>query len=55
MGAVDPSSGTSSLHETIRGFGALLRSGWKPLRTIVIASFDAEEVTYSAEIKLGDD
>ncbi|KAF7291015.1 Zn-dependent exopeptidase [Mycena chlorophos] len=43
MGAVDPSSGTASLHETIRGLGALLKQGWKPLRTIVIASWDAEE------------
>ncbi|KZT71471.1 Zn-dependent exopeptidase [Daedalea quercina L-15889] len=42
-GAVDPVSGTVSLHELIRGFGALLESGWKPLRTIVIASWDAEE------------
>jgi len=43
MGAVDPVSGTVSLHEIIRGFGALLKSGWKPLRNIVIASWDAEE------------
>lgn len=33
MGATDPVSGTVSLHEVIRGFGALLRKGWKPLRT----------------------
>ena len=33
MGAADPTSGTVSLHEVIRGFGALLRKGWKPLRT----------------------
>lgn len=44
MGAVDPVSGTVSLHEVIRGFGALLRSGWKPLRNVVFASWDAEEV-----------
>ncbi|KAF8969498.1 hypothetical protein BDZ97DRAFT_1653974 [Flammula alnicola] len=43
MGAADPTSGTVSLHEIIRGYGALLRKGWKPLRTIVIASWDAEE------------
>ena len=45
MGAGDPSSGTASLHDTIRGLGALLKRGWKPLRTIVIASWDAEEVS----------
>jgi len=33
MGAADPTSGTVSLHEVIRGLGALLRKGWKPLRT----------------------
>ena len=44
MGAADPTSGTVSLHEVVRGFSVLLRSGWKPLRTIVFASWDAEEV-----------
>lgn len=44
MGAADPTSGTVSLHEVIKGFGTLLRNGWKPLRNIVIASWDAEEV-----------
>jgi len=45
MGATDPTSGTVSLHEVVRGLGALTRRGWKPLRTIVIASWDAEEVS----------
>jgi N-acetylated-alpha-linked acidic dipeptidase len=27
----------------VRGFGKLLSKGWKPLRTIVLASWDAEE------------
>ena len=44
MGATDPSSGTASVHEVVRGFGALLEKGWKPLRTVVFASWDAEEV-----------
>jgi hypothetical protein len=44
MGAADPTSGTVSLFEIVRGFGHLLRNGWKPLRTIVFASWDAEEV-----------
>lgn len=43
-GAADPTSGTVSTIEIIKGFGALLRKGWVPLRTIVIASWDAEEV-----------
>ena len=44
MGATDPSSGTASVHEVVRGLGHLLRKGWRPLRTILIASWDAEEV-----------
>ncbi|KAJ6538539.1 Zn-dependent exopeptidase [Mycena vulgaris] len=43
MGATDPSSGTASVHEVIRGLGALRKKGWKPLRTILICSWDAEE------------
>lgn len=43
-GAADPTSGTVSVVEIIRGLGSLLRAGWTPLRTIVIASWDAEEV-----------
>jgi len=46
MGAADPTSGTASLHEVVRGLGALLRRGWKPRRTIVIASWDGEEVRF---------
>lgn len=45
MGAADPSSGTVATHEVIRGLGSLLKEGWKPLRTIIIASWDAEEVS----------
>ncbi|HEV7736219.1 MAG TPA: M28 family peptidase [Chlamydiales bacterium] len=43
LGAADPSSGTVSVHEVVRGFGELHRQGWKPLRTILLASWDAEE------------
>ena len=42
-GAVDPNSGTAAMLETVHGLGALLKAGWKPKRTIVIASWDAEE------------
>ena len=52
MGAADPTSGTVSLHEVIKGLGTLLRNGWKPLRNIVIASWDAEEVGFTAVLKL---
>ncbi|MGD1106783.1 MAG: M28 family metallopeptidase, partial [Terracidiphilus sp.] len=42
-GAVDPSSGTAAMLEAVRGIGALLRQGWRPRRTIVFCSWDAEE------------
>jgi N-acetylated-alpha-linked acidic dipeptidase len=42
-GAVDPSSGTAAMLEAAHGIGALLRHGWRPKRTIVFCSWDAEE------------
>jgi N-acetylated-alpha-linked acidic dipeptidase len=42
-GASDPTSGNVALMETARGLGELLKSGWKPKRTIVLASWDGEE------------
>ena len=42
-GAVDPNSGTAALLEAVHGIGELLKSGWKPKRTIVIGSWDGEE------------
>jgi N-acetylated-alpha-linked acidic dipeptidase len=43
FGAVDPNSGTTAMIEVGRGLGQLLRSGWKPRRSIVLCSWDAEE------------
>ena len=43
FGAVDPNSGTAAMLETVHGLGDLLKKGWKPRRTIVFASWDAEE------------
>jgi N-acetylated-alpha-linked acidic dipeptidase len=42
-GAGDPNSGSAALNEVIRSFGIALSKGWKPLRTIVFASWDGEE------------
>jgi N-acetylated-alpha-linked acidic dipeptidase len=42
-GASDPTSGNVALMETARGLAALLKAGWKPRRTIIIASWDGEE------------
>jgi N-acetylated-alpha-linked acidic dipeptidase len=42
-GAVDPNSGTAAMLESVHGVGALLKSGWKPKRTLIFASWDGEE------------
>jgi N-acetylated-alpha-linked acidic dipeptidase len=42
-GAVDPSSGTAAMLESVHGVGVLLRQGWRPKRTLIFASWDAEE------------
>jgi N-acetylated-alpha-linked acidic dipeptidase len=42
-GAVDPSSGTAAMLESVHGIGTLLKQGWRPRRTLVFASWDAEE------------
>ncbi|BFZ64766.1 hypothetical protein YB2330_005918 [Saitoella coloradoensis] len=42
-GAGDPASGSAAMIEVVRSFGKLLETGWSPLRTIVFASWDAEE------------
>ncbi len=42
-GAADPASGTAPLLAVARGLGQLLKQGWKPQRTILLASWDAEE------------
>ena len=42
-GAADPSSGTAAMLEAVHGLGALLHKGWRPRRTIIVASWDGEE------------
>jgi N-acetylated-alpha-linked acidic dipeptidase len=42
-GAVDPNSGTAAMLEAVHGVGELLKSGWKPKRTMVFGSWDGEE------------
>ncbi len=53
-GGVDPSSGSASLMETARAFGDLKRGGWKPRRTIIFASWDAEEFTLTGSTEWGE-
>ncbi len=42
-GAADPNSGSAILIELAKAFGKLSHTGWKPTRTIVLCSWDAEE------------
>ena len=42
-GAVDPGSGTAATLEMCRALGEAVKGGWSPRRTIVYASWDAEE------------
>ena len=53
-GGVDPSSGSASLMETARAFGELKRGGWKPRRTLIFASWDAEEFTLTGSTEWGE-
>ena len=43
QGAADPISGMVSLMEEARAIGELLKTGWRPKRTLVYAGWDAEE------------
>jgi N-acetylated-alpha-linked acidic dipeptidase len=61
FGANDPLSGQVALLEEARAMGELVKSGWRPKRTIVYASWDGEEPgllgstewaeTHAAELK----
>lgn len=43
FGAADPLSGNSAMMEEAYALGQLAKSGWKPKRTIMYASWDGEE------------
>ena len=42
-GAADPISGQAALLEEARSIGGLLKTGWRPARTIVYCAWDGEE------------
>ena len=54
FGGVDPSSGTASMMELTRGLGQLLRQGIRPKRTLVICSWDGEEVGLTGSTEWGE-
>ena len=54
-GGVDPSSGTACLMELARALGEAKRAGFRPRRTIMLASWDAEEFTLTGSTEWGED
>lgn len=42
-GAGDPVSGCAALNEVVRSYGSAYQQGWRPLRTMLFASFEGEE------------
>jgi N-acetylated-alpha-linked acidic dipeptidase len=53
-GGVDPSSGSAAMMELARTLGALAKSGARPDRTILFASWDAEEFTLTSSTEWGE-
>ncbi|XP_034614871.1 N-acetylated-alpha-linked acidic dipeptidase 2-like isoform X1 [Trachemys scripta elegans] len=43
FGGIDPTTGAAVLQEVARSFGKMMMEGWRPKRTIIFASWDAEE------------
>jgi len=54
-GGVDPSSGSAALVELASTLGQLVKRGWRPKRTIVLASWDAEEFTLTSSTEWGEE
>ncbi len=54
FGGVDPSSGSAALMELARTLGGLARAGVRPRRSILFASWDAEEFTLTSSTEWGE-
>lgn len=54
FGAVDPSSGTASMLEMSRALGELKKQGIRPKRTLIICSWDGEEVGLTGSTEWGE-
>jgi N-acetylated-alpha-linked acidic dipeptidase len=54
FGAVDPSSGTTALLGVSHALGDLLRAGARPRRTLILCSWDAEEVALTGSTEWGE-
>ncbi len=54
FGGVDPSSGTASMMEMTRALGELKKQGARPRRTLVVCSWDGEEVALTGSTEWGE-
>ncbi len=54
FGGVDPSSGTASMMEMTRALGQLAKRGMRPRRTLVVCSWDGEEVGLTGSTEWGE-
>ena len=54
FGGVDPSSGTASMMELTRALGELKKQGMRPRRTVVVCSWDGEEVGLTGSTEWGE-
>ena len=54
FGGVDPSSGTAAMMELTRALGKLTKSGMRPRRTIIVCSWDGEEVGLTGSTEWGE-
>jgi N-acetylated-alpha-linked acidic dipeptidase len=54
FGGVDPSSGTASMMELTRALGQLKQHGMRPRRTLIVCSWDGEEVGLTGSTEWGE-
>ena len=54
FGGVDPCSGTASMMEMTRALGKLAKAGVRPRRTLVVCSWDGEEVGLTGSTEWGE-
>ena len=54
FGGVDPSSGTASMMELTRALGQMVKAGMRPKRTIIVCSWDGEEVGLTGSTEWGE-
>jgi N-acetylated-alpha-linked acidic dipeptidase len=55
FGGVDPSSGTASMMEMTRALGKLAKDGMRPRRTIIVCSWDGEEIGLTGSTEWGEE